>query len=1207
MKKLFTFLAGTALLLTACTPEELSNQSLKDRLDQHDKDIAALQNDVKTLKDQVSQINTNIQGLQTIVTALQKNVYVKSVTEVKDTDGNVIGYTITFTGETAPVTIYHGEKGDKGDKGDQGETGAPGEPGAPGAPGEPGSTPVIGVKESGGVYYWTVNGNFITDGDGHPIPVTGNDGAPGAPGAPGADGQTPQLRINEGNWEVSYDGETWTVVGPAQTAAESVDVVFSGVKETKDQVVFTLTDGSKLAIDKYVDFSLKIDDSQVYQVVTGKATEIPYTLSGVGKGESRVDAVASGDWWADVVPADNEGGAVKVTAGTAEKAKVILYAVDGKGRSDMRSLIFEGGSLSVTAPVEEAPTAGGEMVVPVVTNVDYTVDIEKDAQYWISYAITKTSEVRNEKLVLTVEKNTLPQTRSGLVQLKDASGAVIQEFEVKQESGVYEYPVFEDNSFKNWVLYNSAAADYNENLKVDAAEAAKVTELTINSDYTSLKGIECFYNLKKLTINKTGTIASLDLSQNKQLQEVSIYKSGTPVLTTIDMSDLHALKYVYVGLLSSLETLTLGKAPALQSLYAQNAGLTALDLTGCPELVTLSAYGTKLTTLDLSKNTKLESANLGISTLTTLSIPASLLVLNLDNAALTALDLSQLENLTEFSAAATKMETIDLSNSAKLQKFSVGALGGSGKSTTLKTVDVRKAVGLSSVNLYSDALAEVIVPKGLSRSSWNWTSYHMDPDTGATTYVKVTEIEVEGGDEPEIDDYAAGIKEPFVKKIVLGKFDKDGDGTIDATEAEAVTELDLSECGLEDGDLAGLEVFPIAKLLLNGNKFTAFDIFAWPKLEWVNLNNNKLTSLSIGSKTADLAHELHLEAANNQISTFTSPYYSKANVNYLDLSNNKLSGSSMTIYGWTALTYLNLSNNELSSVYFGSLSSLVEINISNNKFTSAALNSFAKLQKVNVSNNKLTTYTFGASQTALEEVDLSNNNIASIDITSIAKAPGNFKLKKIDLTGNEKFNLVIVGGGNKMPEGLEILADGEYNVLNAATPSGYNYNSSNNIKSQSVNEKAEFGDITLNYSLKTKGFKIADGGKATIVAKAGKRRLVLFAAAIDGTPQVTIERSSGKSILTADTDTSPFGTSYKASGSNPLSPALNETATKDWTNFVQDGNGAKVYYHFAAFSYSASGGDSTEDDEEISFTVTGGTAVVFGVNLESYRWDEANM
>ena len=1197
MKKLLLSLAGAALLLAACTPQELSNQALKDRLDQVDKDIAGLQEDVNALKTAVSQINSNIAALQSVVTALQSNVYVKEVTPIKDGNNNVIGYTIQFTDNTS-VAIYHGEKGDKGDKGDQGEQGPQGPAGTDG------TTPVIGVKDYDGTLYWTVNGEWLKDDQGKLVPVTGKDGATGATGQ---DGKTPQLRINEGNWEVSYDGQTWTVVGPAQTPGESVDVVFKDVKETKDQVIFTLADDTKLAIDKLVEFSLKIDDSKAYEVVEGKSTLVPYTLSGVGKGESRVDAVASGDWWADVVVDNNASGAVKVTAGTAAKAKVIVYAVDGKGRSDIRSLIFEGGSLVATAPVSDSPTAGGEVEVPVVTNVDYTVDIEEAAQYWLSYAITKAGEVRKETLVLYVEKNNLPETRSGWVRLRDTAGAVIQEFEVKQESGVYEYPDFEDSSFKSWVLYSSPAADYNENGKVDATEAAKVTELTINSDYTSLKGVECFYNLKKITINKTAKLVSVDLSQNKKLQEVTIVKSGTPTLETVNLSELHALKSVQMGGMTSVTSLVLGSVPALESLMAWNTGLTSLDVTKAPALAKLAVYGTAITTLDLSKNLALEEASLGATTLTGVTLPEEpkLTKLNLDNTGVTELALSNLSELVEFSASSTKLVNIDLSGSAKLAKFSVGSLGGSGKSTVLKKVDIRKAANLTSVYLYSDALEEVVVLKGTKTTSWNWSSYHMDPETGATSYVTVTEIEGEGGDEPQVDDYAAGIKEPFVKKLVLGKFDKDGDGTIDATEAEAVKELDLSECGLEDGDLAGLEVFPIEKLILDGNKFTAFDVLAWPKLAWLSLNQNKLTELSIGTSYTALNQNLHLEAAGNQIAKFTGPsYYAK--VNYLDLSNNKLSGAFSMPYN-SVLEYCDLSNNSLTGVTLSSASALKEVNVSNNQITGVSFNGFNKLVKANVSHNKLTGYTFGAAQYVLEEVDLSYNKIASIDITSIAKTPSKFVLKKIDVTGNEEFNLVIVGGGNQMPEGLEIVGGGDYEVLNAATPSSYGYNSSNNIKSQSVNDKAEFGDITLNYSLKTKGFKIEDGGKATIVAKAAKRRLVFFAAGIDGTPQITIERSSGKSILTAQTDTSPFGDSYKASGSNPLSPALNTTAATNWQSFIQDGNGAKVFYHFAVFSYSASGGDATEDNEEISFSVTGGTAVVFGVNLESYRWDEANM
>lgn len=1200
MKKFLTFLAGTALLLTACTPAELSNQSLKDRLDQHDKDIAALQNDVNTLKDQVAKINSNIEGLDKIVKALEKNVYVKSVTDVKDTAGDVIGYTIEFT-DNSKITIYHGEKGDKGDKGDQGETGAPGEPGAPGTPGEPGSTPVIGVKESGGIYYWTVNGEFITDGDNHPIPVTGNDGAPGAPGAAGADGQTPQLRINEGNWEVSYDGQTWEVVGPAQTAAEAVDAVFSGVKETKDQVVFTLADGTKLAIDKLVEFSLKIDDSSSIDVVEGATTSIPYTLSGVGSGDSRVDAVASGDWWAEVDATDASSGTLKVTAGKEDKAKVIVYAVDGKGRSDIRSLVFFGGNLKATAPVADSPATGGDVIVPVVTNVNYQVEIEEGAQYWISYNITKVDELHNETLTLTVEKNNTPDTRSGLVQLKDMSGAVIQEFTIKQESGVYEYPEFEDSSFKNWVLYNSAAFDANENMKVDASEAAKVTELNISSNYTSLKGIECFYNLKKVTISATANLTALDLSKNKKLEQLTITKSyGTQtVLATINLSDLHALQTVSIGGMTAVETLTLGSAPALTGLHAYNTALTALDVTGCPALESISCYGAKIASLDLSKNAKLSTASVGCTTLASLTLPEEpvLTSLSIDNAAIDKLDLSKLTKLTSFAAAATKLETIDLSNSPLLTSFSVGSYG-TGASNSLKVVDVRKATKLTSVSLYSNALEEVIIPKGLSRSSWNWTSYHMDPDTGATTYVKVTEIEVEGGDEPAVDDYAAGIAEPFVKKLVLGKFDKDGDGAIDAAEAEAVTELDLSDTGLEDGDLKGLEVFPIEKLILDGNKFSSFDVLAWPKLAWLSLNKNKLTELSIGTSNTALNQNLHLEAAGNKIAKFTGPSYS-AKVNYLDLSDNQLTSFSLPYC--SVVTYVNLANNKLSSLSLSSASAVTEVNVSNNQLTSVAFNGFGKLVKANASNNKLTGYSFGASQTVLEEVDLSNNNIASIDITNIAKNPANFKLKKVDMTGNEGFNLVIVGAGNKIPEGLEIIANGEYGILNAANPTGYVTNQYNYISAFTAGTNATYGDITLNFSLATKGFKIEDGGDATITAKGSSKVFTFFAIATSGTPEITLSRSSEKAILTKDTDTSPYGASYKATGTNPLSPALNESAGNNWQNFIVDGNGNKVKYHFSACGKSDG---NTVADETIKFSVTGGTVVIFGINLGGYRDDE---
>ena len=1186
-KQLLLCLAAAALMVGAC----YNDKDLVSRLDQHDKDIAGLQKDVKDLQDAVSKINSNIEGLDKIVKALEKNVYVKSVTDVKDTAGDVIGYTIEFT-DNSKITIYHGEDGNQGDKGDKGDKGDQGDKGDKG---DKGDAPVIGVKESGGVYYWTLNGEFLVDGEGHPIPVTGNDGQDGATGATGADGITPQLRINEGNWEVSYDkGQTWEVVGPAQTAAEAGDAVFSGVKETKDQVVFTLADGSKLAIDKLVEFSLKIDDSKTIDVVKDATAEIPYTLSGVGSGTSRVDAVASGDWWAEVEAADAASGTLKVTAGDEKKAKVIVYAVDGKGRSDIRSLVFNGGTLVAEAPVSDAPTAGGEVSVPVVTNVDYDVDIEEAAQYWLSYVITKVGEVRNENIVFTVEENNTPETRTGLVQIKDMSGAVIQEFTIKQESGVYEYPDFEDSSFKNWVLYSSPAADYNENGKVDASEAAKVTELNITTDYTSLKGIECFYNLKKVTISATAKLTSLDLSKNKKLQEVTITKGygAQTVLASIDLSDLNALKTVSIGGMTAVETLTLEWASALTGLHAYNTALKALDVTGCPALQSISCYGAKIEELDLSKCTELTSASVGCSTLKTLTLPAEpkLTSLSIDNALFTDLDLSNLTKLTIFAAAATKMEKIDLSNSPLLTSFSVGSYG-TGASTTLKVVDMRKSTKLTSVNLYSSVLEEVIVPKGTKTSSWNWTGTHMDPDTGAITTVKVTEVEVEGEEEPEVDDYAAGIAEPFVKKIILGKYDKDGDGAIDAAEAEAVTELDFSECGLEDGDLKGLEVFPIEKLILDGNKFTSFDVLAWPKLAWLSLNKNKLTELSIGSSYTALNQNLHLEAASNKITKFTGPsYYAK--VNYLDLSDNQLTGSFNMPYN-SNLEYIDLSHNSLTGVTLTSASNVKVVNVSYNALASVAFSGFSKLEKVDASSNKLTAYTFSASQTALADVNLANNNIAKLDITSVVKSAA---LKKIDLSGNGDFALLIIGSGNTLPETLEIVADTEYAVFAASNPTKeLTYNRYSYISGVELGENAKEIDLTVNYATGVKAFEVPAGSTLTITSSGNRKALRLFALGIGGKPTVTVSRADEKKVYNHSDN--------NYCSENPYTCAENSTY-KD-NGVVIDGDGDSILYFFGPTTGSSSGG--LVDGDQVVLTVSGNageSVLIVGLNLETYTTDD---
>ncbi len=272
MKKIHLLLLGLTICLFSACHNELWEA------------IDGLDSRVTKLEELCKEMNTNITSLQTIVDVLQSNDFITGVVEIKN-DGEVIGYTITF-GKHDPITIYHGQDGKDGQNGQNG------------ADGKDGSTPVIGVaQDTDGVYYWTLNGEWLLDDNGNKLPVSGKDGqngtngSNGQDGADGKDGQdgedgkdgtdgqdgkdgiTPQLKIEEGYWFISYDnGATWTQLGKAtgedgkdgadgedgkngQNGADGKDgqdgdSMFQSVTQDDNYVYFTLADGTVIKIAK---------------------------------------------------------------------------------------------------------------------------------------------------------------------------------------------------------------------------------------------------------------------------------------------------------------------------------------------------------------------------------------------------------------------------------------------------------------------------------------------------------------------------------------------------------------------------------------------------------------------------------------------------------------------------------------------------------------------------------------------------------------------------------------------------------------------------------------------------------------------------------------------------------------------------------------------------------------------------------------------
>ena len=362
------------------------DSDLQTRMDQAEADIAELQQLVKD-------INTNISGLVTVVDALKNSDQITSVTPLSDGSG----YTITFS-KSGTITIYNGKNGVDGTNG---TNGANGENGANG------HTPQISVKlDQDGQYYWTVDGEYLTDAEGKKIPAT-------------AHIATPQIRINEGNFEISYnEGLTWEIIG---NAGASDDVVFKQVIDGPASVLFVLSDGTQIEIPKTQQFVINVTSTDVI-ASPGQMAFVDFTVSGADE-NTVVDAFGTKGYEASVMMRNASTGSLTITVpDPMTDGKVYLMAVKSDGSTAARIFSCEEGVFSVdeTAFAAKVPAAGGNVEVPVRTNVSgYMVMVDPGNQ-WIQHVETKA--VKTETLVFSVEANTSTEERSGKVIIMPPMG-----------------------------------------------------------------------------------------------------------------------------------------------------------------------------------------------------------------------------------------------------------------------------------------------------------------------------------------------------------------------------------------------------------------------------------------------------------------------------------------------------------------------------------------------------------------------------------------------------------------------------------------------------------------------------------------------------------------------------------------------------------------------------------------------------------------
>ena len=275
-RKAFLLLLA-ALTLAAC---KYDDSALWEQVNQNTEELAAQAARIAALEAWQAETNTNIEALQTLLSTTD---YITAVTPVVK-DGVEVGFTISFL-NTPAITIYHGTKGDKGDKGD---------------------TPQIGATQADdGNWYWTLNGEFLTDTDGNPIRANGTQGEQGPAGD---DAPLPQLATGKKlnaqgittdsqNNPIAADaiylsvdgGKTWTRVsgekgntGSTGPTGPKGDSVFESVDTTNaDYVIFKLANnGGTFQVPRYTGIGLTFDVPGV-SLPYGQTAKIQCIVTGI--------------------------------------------------------------------------------------------------------------------------------------------------------------------------------------------------------------------------------------------------------------------------------------------------------------------------------------------------------------------------------------------------------------------------------------------------------------------------------------------------------------------------------------------------------------------------------------------------------------------------------------------------------------------------------------------------------------------------------------------------------------------------------------------------------------------------------------------------------------------------------------------------------------------------------------------------------------
>ena len=659
MKKLLAFAALFAVVaLTSCKydDDDLWNS------------VHGLENRVAKLEELCKQMNTNISSLQTIVTALQNNVYVTGTTPLMQ-DGKEIGYTITFS-KGNPITIYHGKDGQDG---------------------EDGTTPTIGVKkDTDGVYYWTLNGEFIMV-EGGKIKAEGKDGTNGT------NGTTPQFKIENDYWFVSYDnGTNWTQLGKA-TGEDGIggDSMFSGVdyETSTDYVIFTLSNGTQI----------KLPTWSAFEALQRLCNETNTNLSAL---QTIVTALQNNDYITSVDPLTENGKVVGYTIKFAKSNPIVIYngkdgadGVDGntpvigvkKDTDDIYYWTLDGEFIVVDGQKIKAQGTDGNNGTDGSDGVTPKLEI-REGYWWISYDNgtnwTQLGKATGEdgkdadSIKITQDENNV------YFELADGTVITISKTGQSVDPNIIQ---FADENVKKLCV---GMWDTNGDLELSYDEAATVTSL--GTTFTGNSEIQIFNELKHFT---GLTVLDDAFSGCSNLWKVTI-PVNVESMTFNNFKGCVSLKTITFEKGSKLKAFTGGHDNNYKILgaFLDCKSLTTIEIPASVESLGTAFKGSSLRKITFEKGSKLKSITGGYQNKDNYSGALS------DCKALTFIEIPASVETIEIAAfkGCSSLEMITFEKGSKLESISgVRDLGAFDGAINLTTVDMSECTQVKRIDEYT--------------------------------------------------------------------------------------------------------------------------------------------------------------------------------------------------------------------------------------------------------------------------------------------------------------------------------------------------------------------------------------------------------------------------------------------------------------------------------------------------------------------------